>query len=330
MISPFPKSSSAAGDGTIVVKLLPNGVPSLETVTYQYPLKLISPPRNHELKSILIFLLSYGGGLVGGDSVNLSIDVRPGSRLSIVTQGHTKIFKSATPDIVTRQNLNVAISNEGALCLLPDPVQPFEDSVYEQKQIFKLTGNASLCLLDWVTQGRTARGENWSLVRWIGRNEIWWSSVNKDAKSRLLTRDALILDGKQSLSQTMNGLKDTMHGLGIFGTLILRGPLMKSVGDFFLAEFDAMSRIGAKDWRSNAEREAEVEEKDPHEIWRYRRHKMEQDQRVLWSEATVRGCVIVKFGAATVEAGRVWIGSMLVKEGSIAEHFGDQALLCVR
>ena len=56
----------------------------------------------------------------------------------------------------------------------------------------------------------------------------------------------------------------------------------------------------------------------------------EKEGGVLWSAANVRGCVVVKFGAKTVEAGREWIGSMLDHEGSIASEFGDKALMCLR
>jgi urease accessory protein len=156
MNSPFPPSSSSAGEGHIVVKPLPAGGSGLETITYQYPLKLISPSPSAHQKSVLVFLLSYGGGLVGGDSVALSIHVKQGSKLSLVTQGHTKIFKSATPDIVTSQTLDVHVDDGAALCLLPDPVQPFESSVYAQKQVFHVKPQSSLCFLDWVTQGRAA------------------------------------------------------------------------------------------------------------------------------------------------------------------------------
>lgn len=346
MNSPFPPSTSTPGLGKLTVHLLPNGHSHITNIEYQYPLKLITPPRNYQQdRSALVFLLSYGGGLVAGDTVNLSIDVQAGSRLSVVTQGHTKIFKSPHPDTVTRQNLDVSIGDGAALCLLPDPVQPFADSVYEQAQVFRLAGEgASLCLLDWVTQGRGARGEDWSLVRWTGLNEIWWSATAAAAssplpsaaparKGRLLVRDAVKLDARSAaLSAAVGDLRATMHGLGIFGTLILRGPLMRSLGDFFLAEFAALPRIGARDWRTDEARRLAEDEgaKDPREVWRAGRLRMERDEGFLWSAASVRGCVVVKFGAATVEAGRMWIGSMLVREESIAAHFGDQALMCVR
>ncbi|KAI1390735.1 UreD-domain-containing protein [Hypoxylon trugodes] len=330
MISPFPKSTSLAGEGRIVVKLAPNDISSLESITYQYPLKLISPTPTAEQRSVLIFLLSYGGGLVAGDQVNLAIDIRPKAKLSIVTQGHTKIFRSITPDVVTRQNLKVHIQDGAALCLLPDPVQPFESSIYEQTQIFKLTADASLCLLDWVTQGRTALGENWSFGRWIGRNEVWFTTEDENTKDRLLVRDTVKLDSANR-SIGSPSLRESMYEHAIVGSLILRGPMTKSLGEFFLAEFAALPRIGARDFRS-----AEAREKDDAvpksrlEQWRSTRLGEERNKQIIWSAANVRGCIVVKLGAATVEAARNWIGSMLLQEGSIEQHFGEQALMCVR
>ncbi|KAK4138027.1 UreD-domain-containing protein [Trichocladium antarcticum] len=329
MNSPFPKSSSTPGEGHVVVRLRPEGVSGLEACSYQYPLKLISPIRASETKSVLVFLLSYGGGLVGGDKVNLRIDVQTGARLHLVTQGHTKVFKSATPDIVTRQTMHVDLAPNAGFCLLPDPVQPYEGSVCEQTQIFKLARNASLCLLDWVTRGRTALGENWSFVRWVGRNEVWTVADDLPAGERLLVRDAVILDRTQCHRQ-LPTLPDSMHGVGVIGTLVLRGPLMKSVGEFFLAEFAALPRLGARDWRSDDANQAADTPLPPREEWRADRLRMEKESALLWSAANVRGCVVVKFGAPAVEAGRDWIGSMLVHEGSIAQHFGDHALMCVK
>ncbi|KAL6700088.1 UreD domain-containing protein [Trichoderma pleuroticola] len=328
MTSPFPKSTSRPGDGRIVVRLLPAGGSGLETIGYQYPLKLISPSPTVAQKSALVFLLSYGGGLVGGDGVNLTIRVHHGSSLSLITQGHTKIFKSPSPEVVTSQRLQVQIDEDAAVCLLPDPVQPFEDSVYEQVQVFNLGNQASLCLLDWVTQGRVARGENWSFKSWKGRNEVWTQGSDPAQKERLLIRDNIILS--QGGSQPVGlPLKDTMHKMSVLGTLILRGPVMAPIGDFFMREFAALPRIGSRDFRSKEDQERDSKDMPEFEQWRLRRIDMERQQSVLWSAAQVRGCVIVKFGAASVEAGRSWIGSMLAREGSIAAYFGDSALMCV-
>ncbi|EGX91446.1 urease accessory protein UreD [Cordyceps militaris CM01] len=327
MASPFPKSTPTAGGGSIVAGPLPSGGTGLEVMQYQYPLKLISPSPSSSQKSVLIFLLSYGGGLVGGDSVDLSVKVKKDSRLSLVTQGHTKVFKSPSRSVVTSQVMRIEIEASGAMCLLPDPVQPFEDSVYSQTQIFKTRPGASLCLLDWVTQGRTARGENWSFFQWTGRNEVWLQ--DDEGKDRLLVRDKVILAGDGG-SSSDGPLREVMHKMGLFGTLVLRGELMKSLGDFFLAEFAALPRLGSRDFRTAEARQAADDNMTEFEGWRSWRLDMEAVEGIWWSAANVRGCVVVKFAATAIEAGREWIGSMLIREGSIEENFGQDALMCVR
>jgi urease accessory protein len=329
MSSPFPPSSSAPGEGRLVVHLLPHNVSALSTMTFQYPLKLISPSPSAAQKSVLVFLLTYGGGLVGGDQVNLTIDVKSKAKLSIVTQGHTKVFKSPTRQVTTRQSLHVTIYDGAALCLLPDPVQPFGGSVYEQSQKFYVAETASLCLLDWVSAGRTARGEDWDLRAWSGRNEVWSTSPS-NKKARLLLRDNVILE-REALDSTVQDLKSKMNKMGIFGTLVLRGPLTNNLSTFFLSEFAALPRIGARDFRSQARKEKDDElVVSLQEAWRDSRLTQEKADGVLWSAAKVRGCTVVKFSARTVEGGRNWIGSMLKEDGSIATHFGEDATMCVR
>ncbi|KAG5979391.1 hypothetical protein E4U55_005199 [Claviceps digitariae] len=327
---PFPKSASAPGEGQIVAKILPGGRHGIESIAYQYPLKLISPVRpTGAQKSVLVFLLSYGGGLVGGDTVNLTICVQSKANLSLVTQGYTKVFKSPSPDVVTRQSLTIRVDQGAAICLLPDPVQPFQDSVYAQTQIFKLAKGASLCLLDWVTAGRTARGEKWSFVKFTGRNEVWLRDDGQSREDRLLVRDTVILsqEGTGAIGQP---LCDTMHNMALVGTLILRGHVLKKMGEFFISEFDALPRLGARDFRTQQTRDEDAKQTTDLERWRAKRHAYEAKEGILWSAARVRGCVIVKFGTPTVEAGREWIGSMLVREGTIHSYFGEEALMCVK
>ncbi|KAL8402991.1 hypothetical protein RB594_008303 [Gaeumannomyces avenae] len=360
----FPISTSAPGEGAIVARTLPNGATGLEKMTYQYPLKLISPPRPAERPSALVFLLSYGGGLVAGDRVNLSVDVGPGARLSLVTQGHTKVFKApplpSAPGVeTTRQRMRARVAGAGAgLCLLPDPVQPFADSIYEQEQAFCLAPGASLCLLDWVTQGRAARGEDWDFARWVGRNEVWAVTEAAAAAAepfapfspgiggggggvergdgdddsqdrRLLVRDAIVLD-RQGAGAYAGTLSDTMHGHGVFGSLVLRGPLTRSLGEFFMAEFAALPRIGARDFRGGGGDGDGDDDDDPLAAWRAERLALERQHSVLWTAAAVRGCVVVKFGAAEVEGGRLWVGAMLAREGSVERNFGKDSMMCVR
>lgn len=295
MTSPFPPSSSVPGEGHLIAQLQPHGISALSKLCFQYPLKLISPSPSANHKSVLVFLLTYGGGLVGGDQVHLTIEVKTNAKLSIVTQGHTKVFKSPSRNVVTHQKLRVTIEAGAAVCLLPDPVQPFEGSVYQQTQIFTLAEDASLILLDWVSAGRVARGEDWAFSTWSGRNEIWVAS-QADRKARLLLRDNILLEG-DSVDSKEKVLKKKMHDLGIFGTLVLRGPLTETLSPFFLAEFSSLPRIGARDFRSQEKVDRECGTiLTSQESWRKLRLEQERIDGVLWSAAKVRGCTVVKFG----------------------------------
>src|ERR1700751_667251 len=84
-------ASSRDGKGHIVLSKF-GDTQVLSTLSFQYPLKLISP-RLPGQPCTSLFMMSYGGGLVGGDKIDLSVNVQSGSKLALLTQGSTKIFK---------------------------------------------------------------------------------------------------------------------------------------------------------------------------------------------------------------------------------------------
>ncbi|KAK5705996.1 hypothetical protein LTR17_021158 [Elasticomyces elasticus] len=334
MSNPFLVDTAKPGHGLIHLALLPPSTPRLKTTSYQYPLKLISPAPSRtegEARHLVhtVYLLTYGGGLVAGDAIELTVILEPTTRLILLTQGSTKLFKSPSPEVVSKQCTTTTIAPGSILCYLPDPVQPFEHSCFEQSQVYHVTvpsassekpGN--LCVLDWVCNGRQANGENWSFHRYASRNEVYLCMPN--GKRRLLLRDNILLD--------RNGIEGSvanrMHSLAMFGTLILYGALFHSLGQFFMMEFKALSRIGGRKWDSGSE--SGDEEVDAATIRRVQRQRQESADGVLWSAASVRGCVVVKFGAPTVEGGKRWLHSMLTHEGTVVRELGERALLCLR
>ena len=331
MSNPFSKTQSRPGNGTIHLALLPPNTPRLRTVNYQYPLKLVSPaPSQVDGQTVhTVYLLTYGGGLVAGDVIDLHVTIETTTRLVLLTQGSTKLFKSPSRDTMSKQSMTVDLAPESALCYLPDPVQPFERSCFEQQQIYNIampssenSSTGSLCVLDWVCNGRLANGENWSFLRYGSKNELYLYESNGNRK--LLLRDNLLLDdGCQDNSVTAR-----MDGLAVFGTLILYGPLFKRLGQFFMDEFKALPRIGGRKWDSSSE--SGDEDVDPAVSRRLERQRQDSANGVLWSAASVRGCVVVKFGAKDVEGGRRFVRIMLLEETTVVESFGERALLCLR
>lgn len=336
---PFASSIASPGNGKVVLSLLPPSIPTLTTLTYKYPLKLLSrapgfTPESSVLddcatRPIHLYLLTYGGGLLPGDHIDVSITLNPQTRLVVTTpQGSTKIFKTAPGaqgrsegnpgDDMSRQTLDVHIGSQAALCYLPDPSAPFKDSRYEQVQIFTVdgtqTGNkrSSLCVLDWVTQGRTSRGENWDFQLWKGRNEVW-SEDKSSGKRRLLLRDSVILDNEAKNAEGLIRERTWPHG--IIGTLILYGPIFDRLGSFFMEEFASQPRIGGRNWSSSSSSTASVPSKH---------------DKVTWTAARVRGgFVLVKFGAKDFETAQGWLGQLIRGEGSVIREFGEEALFCL-
>lgn len=334
MSNPFSTPASIPGHGTIHLALLPPNTPRLRTVNYQYPLKLVSPAplraesEPHHLIHT-VYLLTYGGGLVAGDCIDLHVILDSATRLILLTQGSTKLFKSPSREVLSKQRMTVAVAPDSSICYLPDPVQPFENSCFEQEQIYDIAVPAdsnvkhgSICVLDWVSNGRPANGENWSFHRYGSRNEIYL--CRPDGARRLLLRDNMLLD-----EQSPEGhVARKMDGVALYGTLILYGPLFKSLGQFFMDEFKVLPRIGGRKWDSGSE--SDDEEADPLAVRRAERQRLEAVNGLLWSAASVRNCIVVKLGAPTLEAARRWLFTMLSEEKTIVTNFGERALLCLR
>ena len=173
--------------------------------------------------------------------------------------------------------------------------------------------------MDWVTEGRKAYGERWAFEGWRGRNEIWEIYGEDLQESRMLVRDAVVLDGKD--------IRGRMDGMGVFGTVLLRGPLFRLLADFFVEEFKALPRIGGRNWAGPNDTVLKLTSK---EEWRKKRLQKEREGGVLWTACHVRGCTVVKFAAQEVEGAKDWLGSMLREEGSVRREFGDGGMMFVR
>lgn len=329
--SPFAPSTAKAGHGTIEISVLPPNTPVLRTLSYQYPLKLVAPdplpPPDHGAEPHApplvhtVFLLTYGGGIVAGDLIDLNVTLPGKTRLVLLTQGSTKIFKTPNPGLISKQHMVVNIRADSALAYLPDPVQPFAESAFAQSQVYHLEDEqGSICVCDWVTSGRSGRGENWDIHEYKSRNEVW--SNGKDGKKRLLLRDNLVLD---KYGRTCMQLSERMDGYSVFGTLIIRGPVFSALARHFVEEFEALPRIGGRDWGDS--KRAEL---SPKEQRRAQRQSREKADGLVWSAANVRGFVLVKFASKEVQGSRDFLREMLREDGSVASAFGEGALLCLK
>jgi len=169
MVASIKTKPAPVGHATLEVEQ----VAGESTVTSAFatsPLKLLTPRARGQ--SVWAFTSSFGGGLVAGDQTRLDLRLGAGARCFVGTQASAKIYRN--PCRRPCGHATQATLEAGSLLVLaPDPVQPFTNSNYSQRQEFHLGPGAGLVLLDWFCSGRAARGERWAFNRFQSRNEVW-------------------------------------------------------------------------------------------------------------------------------------------------------------
>ena len=128
------------------------------------PLRLLHPKNSGS--AAWVYAATYGGGLLGGDTISLDARVGAGTSALISTQASTKIYRS---DDVASQRLTADVADGALLALLPDPVTPFANSQYVQEQHIDLAPRANLVAVDWMTAGRVRSGERWQFTSYASR-----------------------------------------------------------------------------------------------------------------------------------------------------------------
>lgn len=79
-----PISKIRAGVGRVSASLHGSSILFSE-LSSTYPLKLLAPRVSQDGVAV-VYILTYGGGLVGGDHVTLSVDTGPGAVLVLLSQ----------------------------------------------------------------------------------------------------------------------------------------------------------------------------------------------------------------------------------------------------
>jgi urease accessory protein len=185
------RSADAPRRGRVVVARGPRG--SIVTRAYaESPLKWLTPA-NHG-HAAWLFAASYGGGLVGGDHLDIDLDVAPGAAAFLSTQASTKVYRSSAGASTT---LGARVAADGLLVSLPDPVVSFADSTYRQHQAFEIDPSAGLIALDWMASGRHGFGERWAFSGYastttlrLGPRLALYDAVRLDAADGDLARRA--------------------------------------------------------------------------------------------------------------------------------------------
>ena len=131
------------------------------------PLRLLTP-RNHG-SAAWVYASSYGGGLVGGDDLHLTVRVGSGASVFLSSQASTKVYRS---NARASLRLDAAVEAGGQLIVWPDPVVCFADSALRQEQRVTLAAGAGLVLVDTMSSGRRASGERWQFLEYAASLQV--------------------------------------------------------------------------------------------------------------------------------------------------------------
>jgi urease accessory protein len=216
----------APGRGHVVVEQV-GGRSVVASLRAHSPLKLLAP-RHRASYAAWIVAGSYGGGLVGGDELCLDVRAGPGTTVLLGTQASTKVYRPINGR-GCRQTLTVNAAADSICVSAPDPVTPFEDARYEQRQRFELAASASLICVDWFSAGRCARGERWRFERYESRMEIV-------VEGKAVLREALLLDAGDGPidAATRTG------GFDCFAIVVILGPSVAGAASRVLSRVDRL------------------------------------------------------------------------------------------
>ncbi|OCH96212.1 UreD-domain-containing protein [Obba rivulosa] len=293
-LSLIPTPKSSLGAGRIVLRSCGSDA-VLSEMSSSYPLKLLSP-KIYGNNVAVVYILSYGGGLVGGDQTTLAVEVRDQTRLVLLSQGSTKVFKTrpalrlSLPSVeissaITVQRMEVVVASASALFLLPDPVTCFRSAKYHQLQTFRLEEDASIVILDWITSGRRSLGEDWVFSRYYSLNEVLVGDER-------VAKDVMLLEEPQIQVQALphRPLRDRLAPYSCYAMVIMYGPLVRSTIQQLSTRYKEISVF-----------------------------KRSSPPDLLWSLSTIRdgkGCVL-RVAALETEAVKVWLSGSLSGLGDV-------------
>jgi urease accessory protein len=107
----------------------------------------------------LVHLHNVSGGLLGGDRLELAVNVGAGAQVQVTTTGATRIYRPQAEALTILQTNEILVSENGLLEYLPDAVIPFAGARFSQRTSIRLAEGAGLFWWEILAPGREARGE---------------------------------------------------------------------------------------------------------------------------------------------------------------------------
>ena len=136
-----------------------------------------------------IVMLNTGGGVAGGDRLDLSIGVGAGAQATIAAQAAERFYRARAGDAPSKVRTHLTVEAGAALEWLPQETILFDQSAVDRRLEVDLAADARFLGVETIVFGRTAMGE---LVR-----QGWLRDLIRVRRGGdLLLHDAIRIDGE--------------------------------------------------------------------------------------------------------------------------------------
>lgn len=134
-------------------------------ITHSYvttPWKLLPPIYLEDTGAAYTLLVNPSGGLVGGDSLSLDVNLDRDAHVLISAPSANRVYRSEGK--LSEQIINIRVGPDAILEWLPEHTIPFAGSRFRQTIHAVLAPGATMILWDAVASGRIAREERWAFT----------------------------------------------------------------------------------------------------------------------------------------------------------------------
>jgi urease accessory protein len=155
--------SRVGRDGALRVRFERRGADTALTACgYALPLQVLGTVALDD-PSAVVSILNPTGGVLGGDRLEIDVDVGADAHACLTTPSATRVYRAR--DEAAVQRVRVRVGPRATLEWVPDHTIPFAGSAFRQTIEVHVGVAARVVLVDAFAAGRVARGEAWRFRR---------------------------------------------------------------------------------------------------------------------------------------------------------------------